>query len=186
MTTDKTKTIKGATDKELDDLIRRLRKEGELQSIIGELKRRGSSQYPSSYDDQSISTEEPIESMYHFGKMGMHWGRRKAKSSGPSSEEHQHKETLGKKQLRELSNVDIKKLNERLQLEKQYKELTKKQMSPGKKFIRDLLLNQGKQLVTSYITNNGVGGLKDAISKAKVKAKPPAPTPAPVMRRIGF
>lgn len=165
---DKTKSIKESTDKELDDLIRRLRKENELQCIVAELKRRASP-YSNYYDNpEAISTEAPIDSMYHFGVMGMRWGRKRSKKpKGPSSEEHQIKESLSKKQLRELSNADIKKLTERLQLEKQYRELTKKQMSPGKKFVRDLLINQGKQLLTEYITKNGISGIKDSVGKIK-------------------
>lgn len=164
---DKTKTIKGATDKELDELIRRLRKESELQFLIGDIKRKASP-YPSSYDDnQSVSTEEPIDSMYHFGVMGMKWGRKRAKPSGPSSQEHQTKEILSKKHLRELSNADIKILTERLQLEKKYRELTKKQMSPGKKFVKDLLVNQGKQLLTDYLAKNGVAGIRESIGKMR-------------------
>jgi len=184
---DKTLTIKGASDKELDDLIRRLRKESELQNIIQNLKRLGDLQYPTSYDDdQSVSTEEAIEKLYHFGIPGMRWGRKRGTSKGPPSEEHMHKEVMTKKHIRELSNSDIKKLNERLQLEKQYRELTKKQMSPGKKFIADLLISQGKKLATDYITKNGFAGMKDSIGKMKPGATPiPKVTPKP-MRKIGF
>lgn len=83
---DKTKTIKNATDNELNELIIRLRKENELQNLIGELKRKSSSNDQAtnsiSYDRPEISTEVPIDSLYHekdvtlahVGVKGMRWG----------------------------------------------------------------------------------------------------------------
>jgi len=88
---DKTKTIKNATDKELDDLMTRLRKENEVQSLIMDLKRKADPKFNNwsmaPYEQtEGVSTEAPIESMYHaidatlahFGIKGMQWGRRKA------------------------------------------------------------------------------------------------------------
>ena len=86
---DKTKTIKTATDKELDELLIRLRKENEVQNLVGDLKRKSTVNGPFgnsiSYERPEVSTEAPIESLYHnaedvlahFGILGMHWGHRK-------------------------------------------------------------------------------------------------------------
>lgn len=152
---DKTKTIKSATDAELEELIKRLRKERELQSLIEELKRKTIDGYAPYDYSQGISTEKPIESMYHFGILGMHWGKRKAKDTSntvrKTSEDNDIKSLIKSKKLPEMSNAEIKKINERIQLEKQFKELTKTSMSPGKKFVVDLLANQAKEFATDYV-----------------------------------
>ena len=149
---DKTKTIKNATDEELDNLIRRLRKENELSNLIAEMKRKSVDGYMP-YDHQpGISSEVPIESMYHFGVLGMHWGRRKAPNKQTTnSDDHNVKDIMKSKKLNEMSKSEIKKINERIQLEKQFKDLTKKSMSPGKKFVVDLLSNQAKEFAADYV-----------------------------------
>ena len=72
---DKTRSIKNASDVELDELLIRLEKERRVQSLIGELQRIGSKDVKL-YEDVKVSTEQPIESLYHYGIPGMHWGKR--------------------------------------------------------------------------------------------------------------
>lgn len=86
---DKTKTIKNATDKELDELLVRLRKESDIQNLVADLKRKSTINNPFTngipYDQPEVSTEVPIELLYHkvdevlthFGILGMKWGHRK-------------------------------------------------------------------------------------------------------------
>ena len=157
---DKSKTIKGATDKELDELLDRIRKERELQYLVADLKRAGGKD-AIPYDAPNISTEAPIDSLYHWGILGMQWGQRKGKSSSKSKakrkttkkevaddgEDDHSRSNLQKKNLHTLSDAQLKDVTTRLQLEKQYKDLTKKEMSIGKKFVLDQLNKGGEYLV---------------------------------------
>jgi hypothetical protein len=162
---DKTKTIKGATDKELEELVARLRKEGELQRLISDLKRNSADGYIPYDQGLGISTEAPIESLYHVGILGMKWGRKKGKikKTIPTSQEHKTKEILKKKKLSEMTNAELKTLNERLQLERSYKDLRKSQSSVGKKFVMDLLGSAVKQVAQTYIQKHSVDLLKKFI-----------------------
>lgn len=118
---DKSKSIKSATDKELNELCVRLRKENEVQNLIGDLKRKsvpgGQFANSISYDTPEISTEEPIESLYHeevdktlkhFGIFGMHWGVHKndPKSIARRTEKANKKEI--KKQDKEWAKETLK------------------------------------------------------------------------------
>jgi hypothetical protein len=112
----------------------------------------------------------------------MHWGHRSGNSgklligikTGPKkegnsvnqSEDHKKKILLKKKRLNEMSNSEIKALNERLMLEKQYKDLTKTDISPGVKFVTDLLASSAKQTVSAYTSKYMAKGVEQILKKA--------------------
>jgi len=82
----------------------------------------------------------------------MHWGVRK-NSSGSSrgSSDHRAVSSLRKKKVSDLSNDELKKLTTRLNLETQYKNLTKANVSSGQKFIAEVLQGAGKSLASKYV-----------------------------------
>lgn len=185
---DKTKSIKNATDKELDELLIRLRKETEVQNLVGQLKRKSAPNTPFSesisYDRPEVSTEEPIESLYHkvdatlahYGILGMKWGvRRKRGPDGlvVQSEDHKKVENLREKKVVEMSNVELKELNTRLQLEKQFKDLTKVEQSAGKKFVTDIFRDAGKDVLkrsVAEIMQATMNEMKKIAAKKAVEA----------------
>ena len=72
----------------------------------------------------------------HYGVKGMRWGYRRqsdgsVKPSGktPKSEDHEASRALMKKRPSQMSNSELKKLNERMQLEQTYSQLMAKQGS---------------------------------------------------------
>ena len=128
------------------------------------------------------------EFLEHVGILGMRWGHRKGSSGGKSgvyakdgkiynkqgkeiSEDSVKKVRLKSKQLEELSNTDIRALNERLQLEKQYKDLTKAEVSLGKMFVKSVL-TKSTQEAASLIAKNATPAILEALKKAmKTTAK---------------
>lgn len=170
-------TIKEATDKELDELLIRLRKENELQKIIFELKRKSNTNGFIPYDYPGISTESPIESLYHFGVLGMRWGRRRGKTGSlkksvsdritkyndhrnNSSDDYKKNVDLKKKRINELSNAELKSLNERLQLERNYKDLSAKDVSKGRKFAQEILREVTKEIIKENVKDTMKTGIK--------------------------
>lgn len=65
------------------------------------------------------------DELKHYGKKGMKWGvvRQRGANGRVTSEDHTTARTLRRKKQSEMSNAELKKVNERLQLEKQNKEL---------------------------------------------------------------
>lgn len=86
-----------------------------------------------------------IDAFYleHFGKKGMHWGVRKTK--GPASEDHQRVAAIRDKVkssggIHALSNVELKELSDRMNLESSYSRLIQNnssQIAGGEKFVKD-------------------------------------------------
>ena len=102
----------------------------------------------------------------HYGVLGMKWGQRRTQKQLARINEKSKKkgwsedaETAAKiktKKVKQMSNADLKKLNERLRLENEYKNLKKQQTNAGKKFVSDV----GRELVKDYTKN----GIKKGIS----------------------
>ena len=112
---------------------------------------------------------EPKDMLEHFGIPGMHWGRRKGKASAhveTPSEDHKTKMAIKSKKISEMSNAELKVVNERLQLEKKYKELSTEDLSKGQKFVRDMLLNSAKQTAQQQTNKYMSKAAEAAIAKA--------------------
>lgn len=81
------------------------------------------------------------QNLKHWGILGMHWGVRKARSSGPdtSSSDHKVARDLRKKKISELSNDEIRKITSRLQLEKQLKDLNDADAKASREMVSKFL-----------------------------------------------
>lgn len=101
---DKNVSIKGASDEQLDALLSRIRKESELQMIIEGIKRRSSTEFQPYDAPAGISMDMPVSSLYHYGVLGMHWGRRK------SAAKERYK--AGLKKSSDRFQRDIKKMSD--------------------------------------------------------------------------
>jgi len=100
----------------------------------------------------------------HFGIPGMRWGHRGKKPSR-ISEDAARKNQLKKKRVSEMSNAELKALNERLQLERQYKDLSSKDISAGRKFVQDILKDVGKEIVKESVKGIAKDTMKRTVKK---------------------
>ena len=106
----------------------------------------------------------------HYGVVGMKWGKHKSAAS-VSSPDHTEAQALKKKPLNEMSNADLKKLNERLQLEQTHKQLMAKQptvVRSGQNFLKKtfVVTKTGQEIYT--MINSPAGKAVRALIEKKL------------------
>lgn len=100
------------------------------------------------------------DELMHYGVLGMRWGVRRSKtsSSGSSrkrkrqvnlSEDAKTAKALKKKKLDEMSNAELRKLNERQNLERNYRQANKGHVATGMKFVASAAATTGT-ILTLY------------------------------------
>ncbi|ATN93655.1 hypothetical protein SEA_SCAP1_6 [Streptomyces phage Scap1] len=92
----------------------------------------------------------------HYGIKGMKWGVRRANpSASPPSADHQTAKAAKAKVkaggLKSLSNDELKTYLERMDLEKRYKKSDTGPKAETQKFIKDTLLQVGKQETAKFL-----------------------------------
>lgn len=90
----------------------------------------------------------------HYGIKGMKWGVRRRRKSTPSSPsaDYTKAKQIKKKRISEMSNDELKALTQRLQLEKQYRDLSPDVVNRGKNEVQQILKNAAKQTATNFIS----------------------------------
>lgn len=177
---DKSKSISQMTDAELQDLIRRLREESTAQDIIRRLQVNAGMEGDFN-NPLVVDTTTPINQLYHYGILGQKWGVRRFQnkdgtrtSAGkkregnrhggekekPLSKDHMKSRAAKDKGTEGLSNDELKKLNERLQLEETYKRLTAEKMERSESWVKESLSNAGKQALTEFSKGVFLGSAK--------------------------
>lgn len=119
------------------------------------------------------------EELYHYGVLGMKWGRRKKRNTTTQtrrknrrvSEENMHddyKRTRDGKDVKQMSDKELRERLNRLQMEKQYKQLNPSEISKGKEFLSAAVKTAGTMaaLTTTIITlNTNYGKIKNIMNK---------------------
>lgn len=107
----------------------------------------------------------------HHGILGMKWGIRrtpeqlghKIKNEAQKNSEAQKKTDV--KNRGALSTQQLQKKIERLRMEKELRELTEKEIYPGKVRAKDVLTQIGTRVATTAITGAALYGIKALITK---------------------
>lgn len=116
-------------------------------------------------EDGLLEEADPTTYLAHYGILGMKWGKRKAKASTNPSEDHKRAQSLKGKKISEMSNSELRDLTQRLQLERQYKDLKKSEISEGQKLVTGILKDIGRDMLKEAIRSGVKAGSK-ASSKA--------------------
>lgn len=125
----------------------------------------------------------------HYGILGMKWGRRKGNakaSASPGSKHHDYLEAHTKESYKSMSTKKLKQINERLQAEKTYKELTSKQKKKGKNWITNTLKNVGSQqlgnALNKYVVPAAFSFVASAAAAYATRGRGSANGPAPIKK----
>ena len=109
-----------------------------------------------------MSDEEMLQ---HYGILGMKWGVRRT----PAQLTRANGRAGKTESSDEMSDSELRSKINRLQMEKQYKQLTSSEISVGRKFVQDVLTNAAKQTATNYVSKYMTKGIDAAIKKATGK-----------------
>ena len=170
---DKSKSISELSRQELWDMLSRLRDEVEVQNIIKRLKQ-NAGERDTFEKPMVVDTKTAIQQLYHYGIPGQKWGLRRFQREDGSrtpagkkrdnrhgkSEDHMKTQSAKKKGPDGLSNEDLKKTNERLRLEQEYKKLTADQITKSESWVKSSLQNAGQQALTDFSKGVMLGSAK--------------------------
>lgn len=108
--------------------------------------------------------------LYHYGVLGMKWGQRRSQAQLAKIDRKAKKKNwsedattaakIRKKKVKQMSNADLKKLNERIRLENEYRNLTKSSPSAGRKFATEVTREVGKEIAKDFVKKKAKEGIK--------------------------
>lgn len=111
----------------------------------------------------------------HHGILGMKWGVRRseaqlARARGHSSKPSDDKNEVAARKVavknrRTMSDADLKKRIERLKLEREFKNLTEDDITPGRKYVSEILSASGKKALTATAAGAMTYAVKTAMTK---------------------
>ena len=113
-------------------------------------------------------TQEKINSgqdyLAHFGIKGMKWGIRRSQKE--LDRLAGRKSSSSKEDVKNMSDDELRKKLNRLQMEQQYSKLTSRQMSAGEKAVKEILTNSAKNVATTYTTKYMTKAVEQIIKRA--------------------
>lgn len=106
----------------------------------------------------------------HSGIKGMKWGIRRFQNKDGSltpagRKRYADNDRSESRSVKDMSDSELRQAINRLQMEKQYAQLTKKEINPGLKIVTDILANSAKQTASNYVSKYMTKGVDIAIGK---------------------
>lgn len=112
------------------------------------------------------------EFLLHYGIKGQKWGIRRFQNKDGSltaAGRKRYSDEGSGNDIKSMSDDELRTRLNRLNMEKQYKQLTSKETSPGAKFVQDVLYNAAKQTATKYTADYMSKGVDYLLGKSKKK-----------------
>ena len=89
--------------------------------------------------------------LQHHGILGQKWGVRRTEAQlAKSSKGTTSSKKVERNKVKSMSDSELRQRLNRMQMERQYSQLTKKEFTAGQKFINDVFRNAAKQTLTNY------------------------------------
>ena len=117
--------------------------------------------------------------LQHHGIKGQKWGvrrfqnkdgsltlagkRRQKQDDGPIHEDYSKSHDT--KSVKSMSDKELRDRINRLNMERQYAQLTATEKSMGKKIVSEVLLNVGKELAKEYLKNYAKKGIEEVLKR---------------------
>lgn len=86
----------------------------------------------------------------------------RTKADKAANQHEDYKRAHDKPDVKSMSDKELRERINRLQMEKQYKQLTKREIAAGEKFIKDI----GKESLKNYLTRQTTKGIEKAVEVA--------------------
>lgn len=102
--------------------------------------------------------------LQHHGVKGMKWGVRKDKRGSGRIATRKRKESPEDK-VKKMSDAELRQRLNRIQMERQYKQLTAKETSAGRKFVTSILVTAATAVATSYVQKYMKLGIDSVIGR---------------------
>ena len=109
--------------------------------------------------------------LYHYGVLGMKWGVRRNRSNTSSSSKSKqttihddYKEAHSKKNVKSMSDNELRKRINRIQMEQQYSKLNPSKIDKGKQYINGII-KAGTTVATITTTGLTIYNNMDKINK---------------------
>jgi len=108
------------------------------------------------------TVEEFIE---HYGVKGMRWGKRTARGSRNTER------TVYKKSPKKLTSAELDKRIKRMETEKRYNDLNKRDIRKGEQLATEVLMGSGRTILATVATGAALFAIRTAVNK-KMGFKP--------------
>lgn len=99
----------------------------------------------------------------HFGVLGMRWGVRRGRNYQTSAKKSK------KVKVKNMSDQDLQKKINRMNMEKQYKQLKKEKRPGAVKFVSDIIYQSSKESLKNVTTKYMTKGLNILVEEALKK-----------------